>query len=251
MESVFAKGNSFIKVSYKVYKNLPYVDVSLYVLWNEKNKGLKVEIPTQSKGKYFGQVSYSKEFYAPNGYENVAQQYVGVGNEDKGLCIYHSGVYGNSKKGKKLYLNLLNGSAYCAHPIEDRPLVDDNRYIPYIEQGKHTFNFRMAVNNICDCEKFAQEFIYSPYSVNMYPHGNGNIVKDIIELSGNGLVLSALKQGVNGKYIFRIFNNTKKTEQGKIVINKAIRNIKLSKYAFKTFVYDGKRILESKQSDVY
>ena len=36
------------------------------------------------------------------------------------------------------------GAAYCAHPV-GLPLVEEGRYVPFIEQGKRSFKFRVGV----------------------------------------------------------------------------------------------------------
>ena len=251
-ESLFTYGDSYVRIVYKIYNDLPYADVRADVWWNERQKGLKLKIPAAFAGDYFGQTAYGTQDYPPDGSENVSQRFVGTGErEEQCLCIYGSGVYGNSKRGNDLYLTLLNGSAYCAHPIDGRPLVASDRFIEGIEQGAHTFCLRVAVNDRRDCEKRAQEFAFTPYSVNMYPHGNGNAAEGTVMLSDTRIVLSAFKRCKNGDYLLRLFNNTEERVSCTLTVDGARKKITLGAYAFETYTYNKKTLEEADSAALY
>ena len=251
VESIFANKTSEIKLSYKVYKDFPFVDVNCLVVWNEKGKGLKLKVPTVKEGEYFGQVAFGTEKYKADGAENVSQRFTGVETGDKCLSVLSSGVYSNSKTKNDLYFTLLNGSVYCAHPIGDRPLVDKSRYVNYIENGKHTFEFRLIADDKNMIEQRAQEFAERPYSVNMYPHGDGNAANGEITLNGNGVVLTSLRKSAAGGYIVRLFNNNPESNVCLLKIKNAEKSVTLDKYSFETLIFDGENILESETSDIY
>lgn len=250
IECDYKLSRSFAKISYKVYKGFPYIDVNCYVLWNEKSRGLKLKISTLS-GKYFGQVAYGTEFYKADGGENVSQRFVGVKNGENAFAVYSSGVYGNGKKGKDLYLTLFNGSAYCAHPIGNRPLLDETRFVPFIEQGKHEFNFRIGVNEFCECEKTANEFAEPPYSVNMYPHGNGEVAENVVTVDDASVVITAMKKRAEGGFIVRLFNNCEKAKTATVTAAGASIKVKLKKYSFETLVCENGKLTLSDRADLY
>ena len=102
-----------------------------------------------------------------------------------------------------------------------------------------------------DCEKVAQEYVNLPYSVNAYPHGNGDIKNGEISISGDGIVLSSLRKAASGKFIARIFNGTDKSRNCYVKIGDAKGMFALGKYSFKTLIYNGKKISESKRADLY
>ena len=251
VESIFANKTSKIKLSYKIYKDFPMADVNCTVIWNEQGKGLKLKVPTTVGGKYFGQVAFGTETYKADGTENVSHRFIGVEQGNKALAVLSSGVYSNSKVKNGIYLTLLNGSVYCAHPIGDRPLVDKSRFVDYIENGKHDFAFRLIVDDKKHIERRAQEFAESPYSVNMYPHGDGNVLNGEIALSGDGVVMSSLRKSKKGGYIVRLFNNDAKANECKLKIGKVERSFRLKKFAFITLVFDGKKIVVSDLADIY
>ncbi|MBO4251130.1 MAG: hypothetical protein J5911_00525, partial [Clostridia bacterium] len=251
VESILANKTSKIKLSYKIYKDFPMADINCTVIWNEQGKGLKLKVPTTVGGKYYGQVAFGTETYKADGTENVSHRFIGVEQGDKALAVLSSGVYSNSKVKSSIYLTLLNGSVYCAHPIGDRPLVDKSRFVDYIENGKHDFAFRLIVDDKKHIERRAQEFAESPYSVNMYPHGDGNVVNGEIALSGDGVVMTSFRKSKKGGYIVRLFNNDEKTNECNLKIGKVERSFRLKKFAFITLVFDGKKIVVSDLADIY
>ena len=253
VQSLYSKGESHVIINYKIYKDKPTVDMNIHVLFNEHGKGLKIQFPIKGS-KYFAQMAFGIEYYKDDK-EYPCNRYVGVKNGDDCFVIYNkSGIHSVAKKGKYIGLTLLNGSAYCSHPT--RPynpmLVDMNRFVPYVEQGVHDFALRLQVNKYEECERYAKEFNESPYSVLYFPHGDGNnIARDVITLSNHNIVISALKRRNNGEYLIRLYNGKEKKDSTDLQIKGVQKHISFGKFEFKTFVFDGKRILESDDASIY
>ena len=228
--------------------------MNVHVLFNEHGKGLKLKFPLAGSKKYFAQMAFGVETYSDSK-EYPCNRYVGVQNGDNVFAIYNrSGIHSVSRKGRNLYLTLLNGSAYCAHPTRsyNPMLVDMNRYIPFIEQGAHDFSLRLQVNKLEECEKFANEFNQQVYSLTHFPHGDGKEINtDLIRLSNPNIVISALKRRNDGTYLIRLYNGlAKKSETDLQIMNKKMK-VRFGKFEFKTFVFDGKTIEESEDSSIY
>jgi len=173
---------------------------------------------------------------------------------DKAFVVYNrSGIHSYSMEGRNLYLTLLNGSAYCAHPTDEGvPLIkDETRYTNFIEIGTHDFEFRVGVNGLSECEKMSQEFNQPLYSVLTFPHGNGTEPKELVTVSNNNVVIAAFKRRNNGTYLLRLHNNYKSSASAIVKINGVSKEIKFKKYEFKTFIYNGKTIRQSKDAAVY
>lgn len=43
VESFFEGNSSFVRISYKMYRDMPYTDIRVDVLWNEQQKALKIK----------------------------------------------------------------------------------------------------------------------------------------------------------------------------------------------------------------
>ena len=98
------------------------------------------------------------------------------------------------------------GLPIVLHPIEDRALIDENRFIPYIEQGKRSFSFRLFYHKREKLENNAQEFVNQPYSLNFFPHGNGRDIKPVLRLENQAVSLSAFYR-TEDAYTLRLVNN--------------------------------------------
>ena len=257
VESLFSNKDSHVIINYKIYKDTPYIDVNVRTLWNEAKKGLKLRISTLGKKEFFAQMAFGIEKYKPNEMEYPINRYVGVSSKDNlnNLVIYNkSGIHSASKKGDNLYLTLLNGSLAACHPLGPNTDVvhDRTRYLDYIEQGTHEFKLRIGVNKIEECERNAQIFNSPLYAVSYFPHGDGKgVVSNLIQLSNPNIVVSALKKLNNGTYMIRLYNGSFKSSSTVLTIDNVKVEIKLGKFEFKTFVFDKKKIKESKDSSIY
>ena len=253
VQALFYKEESRLIVNYKIYKDVPYIDINYHVVWNEYNKGLKIKFPLNGESKFFAQMAFGIEKYDSNGTEYPVNRYIGVNNKEEAFVIYNrSGIHSASKRGKNLYVTFLNGASYCAHPTWDfLPLTPKGRYDAGIEQGVHDFSLRVGVNKVNECERISKEFNEPVYGTLFFPHGDGKVEKDTVVLSNPNIVISALKRRNDGTYLIRLYNGSFKSDSTELEIKGVKKHISLGKFAFKTFVYDGKTIVESNDSSIY
>ncbi|MCQ2735581.1 MAG: hypothetical protein MJ212_06530, partial [Alphaproteobacteria bacterium] len=206
--SFFKSENSNVRISYKIYKDLPYIDICCDVFWGEKEKTLKLKIPTALKGSCVAQSVYGKDYITADGSEQVAHRYIAMTENGESLSVFNNCCYGVSAENKDMYITLLRGVAYCAHPILDRPLIDKGRYIPFVEQGKTRFTFRIAVCKAFENEARAIEFCEPPYALNAYPNGKGQKLSSL-KIDCREVIISALFIE-NGKPVARLYNSADK-----------------------------------------
>ena len=242
-ESFFAGGSSFVRVSYKMYRDMPYTDVRVDVLWNEQQKALKIKLPLALDGAFIGQIPFGTDEFRKDGGEIHAQRFAGFQNGEQVLTIYNNCTFGFSAEGNDLYATLLRGAAYCAHPIEDRALIDVNRFIPYIEQGRHSFCFRLSYDKREELENNAQEFVNPPYSLNFFPHGNGGEVQPVLWVENRAVSLSAFCRTGKG-YTLRLVNNNDRGVETGLTLRGRQYHLNFGKYEVKTFAFDGNDLVE-------
>ncbi len=242
VETLFEKESSFVRLDYKLYKGLPYFDVTVDVLWNENDKALKLKIPCALKGKFIGQIAYASDEFAKNGEEITAQRFIGVTDGENAMYIANDCVYGFSMDGDDMYITLLRGVAYCAHPIGDRPLLEKDRFIPFVETGKHKFDFRVGYCKLSEIENVAQEFVARREGLNCFPHGKGETPLKF-EIDDRSVSLSACYFEA-GEYVLRLFNNNSDGRKAKIACKNASAEFSFGNYEVKTVVFDGKNFKE-------
>ncbi len=243
VESFFECGASFVRLSYKMYKDLPYTDIRADVFWNEQQKALKLKIPAAFDGLFIGQIPFGTDRFDKDGKEITAHRFVGFRDGDNALTLYNNCTYGFCAEGNDLYATLLRGAAYCAHPIGHRILIDPDRFTPAIEQGKHSFSFRLSYDPVQTLENNAQEFVNTPFSLNFFPHGDGNVAQSVLNVENPAISLSAFYQAEQG-YILRLVNNNAEANQTNLTLCGQNHQLSFGKYEVKTLVYDGSTLTE-------
>lgn len=244
VECLFEGGASFARISYKFYKGLPYADVQADVFWNEREKALKLGAEFVSGGDFTAQETFGKEKMPKNGDEFFVHRFVAAEFGKEALAVLNDCTYGAAVSGNKLYYTLLNGSAYCAHPVEDRPIIAENRFIPFIEAGRHRFGFRMGVFPVEELENAAAEFNDKLPMLNVFPHGNGEITPPAVRISERSVCMEAFGKCGQGWFI-RLFNNNAEKHCANIEICGKCARAELKAFEVKTFLFDGERIAES------
>ena len=243
VESFFELEKSFVRVAYKIYKDLPYIDVDIHAYWNEKEKALKVKIPTAINGEFFGQVPFGQEAFEKNGKEVPMQRFTAIDDGENAFAIYNDCTYSFVHDGDAIYATLLRGVAYCAHPIDDRPILERNIYIPYVEQGRHTFRFRMAYEKKEGLENGAQNFVNTQLPLNFFPHGKGRDHTPFIALDNQAISLVALYEE-GGHYVLRLLNNNAMAQNAYLMVDNERFLLRFGKFEAKTYEYSDGRLLE-------
>jgi alpha-mannosidase len=218
VEAVFGYGDSFICQRYKLPKHGTQVEIECRVHWNEKNRMLKLSVPTTADDeKYVGQVACGVGELPMNGDEAVAQKWVAaVSRKDgKALTVINDGVYGSDYADNEIRLTLLRSPAYSAHPIFDRTVVPQDRYLPRQEQGERLFKFWINAGPVNKrMEAIDREALAAnerPFALSFFPSGAGRKPKPGATLSDKAVQIMAVKPAEKGgDLIVRLFEPTGK-----------------------------------------
>ena len=216
VEAVFSYGHSAICQRYKLPKRGTEIEVEVRVHWNEKNRMLKLFIPTLGKaGKYLGQVAYGVAELPSNGDEAVSQKWVAVVSEGKGtaLTCINDGLYGSDFSGAGLRITLLRSPAYSGHPIGNRPIVPQDRYLPRIDQGERLFRFWLNGGLVTErLDRVDREALVrneKPFALSFFPSGAGTRPRAGAVLSDKVIQCTALKWSEDGEaLIVRLYEPT-------------------------------------------
>ena len=206
VEGLYTNGNSNAAVQYRIYKNRPYIDVKVIIEFTDKNKliRLKFPIPEEFKGgKVVGDGPYVWE-EKPNKGEISFQKWLGVKKGEKIFSIINDSVYAGKSDGEYLYITLLRGSGYCFHPIGEKELYPQDRYLPRIDCGRYEYGFRIFIGSVTDIYEMAETFNQKPYAVNVFPIGTGEKKADI--RTDVPVVMTTAKTEENGEIIMRFYN---------------------------------------------
>ncbi|RAV00992.1 alpha-mannosidase [Paenibacillus sp. YN15] len=216
IEAVLGWEHSRICLTYKLPKQGTEVEVHVRVYWNEKDKMLKLAVPTLlGNGAYRGQTAYGISELKADGSEAVAQKWTALEDRTGGLAVtlINNGVYGSSCLNGELRMTLLRGAGYCAHPIFERPILPQDRFLPRMDQGERSFTFwlnggsRDTRRTAIDREALAHN--EQPYALSFFPSGEGVLPAPLLQLEDDAIQLAAFKREERGTgYILRLFEPT-------------------------------------------
>lgn len=251
VESLYDTGRSDVRVDYKLYKDFDYIDLTVSAYWNDPGKGLKIEIPLAEVGKFIGQTAFGTQTFTEN-LEECSQRFAGVEIGDRVLAVFKDGTYGCSIEDGKLYIDLLNGSVYCAHPVGELPIIDPAEFNRYIEPGRHEFRLRLAVCRREELEREAQRFVEQPYALNFYPHGEGKLHERApVTVSDDTVTLSCFRKTKEDTFMARLFNNSESQKKCDVTVFGEKISLDFGKYEVKTLLLrDGKLIENASMLDL-
>lgn len=235
-ESFFRREQCAVRMEYTFYRALPYIDIAVTVLFNARDRAVKLALPVAFDGAFVGQTAYGAQTLE-KGRECAAQRYVAVVRENGiALLLLNRGSYAFSFDGTVLTATLVRGATYCAHPIGERELLPRGRYTEKADQGEHRFFFRLAYARAEDAEQLANEFCRAPYALNPFPAGSGGGAPFALTLSDPAVTLSSFRKREDG-YLIRLFNPTGKERRVCVRCGQAERSVRLGAYAIGTVLY--------------
>jgi len=217
VEALFGYNESRAVLRYTLPTGSDELEISVRVYWLEKDRMLKLSIPTPfTGGGCRGQVAYGVERFDRPGEELVAQKWVGMTSADgeRALTVINDCSHGFDFEDGELRLSLLRSAAYAGHPVlDDRTIVRRDRFEPRIDQGERIFTFRLAGGPATErfeaVDREALVMNEPPAALCCHPSGKGSKPQPGVILSDDVILLTALKQAEGcERLILRLFEPT-------------------------------------------
>lgn len=251
VEILVEYNDSYVCQRYKLPKQGTEIEVELRVLWLEKDKMLKLSVPTIFEtNSYYGQVAFGREELPSNRREVVSQKWSAVVSEQEQLafsCI-NDGIYGSDEQDGEVRLSLLRSAGYSALLGGGKDsVIPQDRFSKRFDQGERVFKFWFNGSSLAerlesvDCE--AQLHNEKPYALTYFPSGEGELPKSLIIIEDPTIHLSAFKKAEkNDNYIIRLFEPTGKDKTFSITLPILEKTIELSMKPFeiRTLILDMK-----------
>lgn len=250
VEALYGFNDSFLIMTWKLPKQGAEIEIEARVMWNEKDKMLKLAVPSSMRApSLVGEVIYGCDKLPTDGREVVAQKWLALVSkqDDLAMSVINNGTYAASYAGGQLRLTLLRSPAYSAHPIADRPTLPDDCFRPRIDQGERVFSFWLnagtAAERLDSVAREAQTLNEKPFAQWLSPVGDGSKTPDpFIVLSNDAIQMTSARSADNGDgWIIRLFEPTghHKTTQLTVAIGTGItRTISFNPFEIKTFRID-------------
>lgn len=242
VQSIFVQKGIKVRLQYIIYKKGVDVDVKADVFFNEKDKIVKLHVPTVFKNSgYYGQTAYGIELLENDGREVPAQRFVYVGEDNEKLSIINNCTYGSAMKDGVVAISLLRGAGYCVHPMLERPLIPDMQYVQRLDQGESNFSFKLTYAPVETLERLATEFNQPPYALNVFPIALKRDVKvdRALEVDNVNVVLACFKKADRQDgYVLRLFNNDSRKTQATVRFKEGSATFTFGEYEVKTVIYN-------------
>jgi alpha-mannosidase len=249
VEALYGYNDSFLILTWSLPKEGTEIELNVRVLWNEKDKMLKLSVPTSlQNAAYIGDVAYGREVLPATGREVVAQKWSAIVSEHDNLTltIVNDGTYASSFKKGEMRITLLRSPAYVAHPINDWTFIPDNMFRPRIDQGERLFTFWLTAGSVDErmyaVAREAQIHNEKPMVQWFSPSGCGIRPKPFALLSNRDVQITTIKQAENGEgWIIRLFEPTGRRQKTLLRIlagNPIRRTVTLQPFEIKTLKVD-------------
>ena len=254
VEAVFAYGISRAYVRYALSRSSTDIDVSVRLHMNEIEKMIKLTIPCEGLKSVAGQTAYGREPLSMDGSETVSQRYRIMDLGDNAMLIRGLSTYGSSVEGNEFKISLLRTPAFTGHPLGDRRVLPDDRYMPHMDMVNQVFEFRLTGGDrdvIFDrAERLTQTYCEKPFCMSFFPPGEGEKPEVQLSLEGdNCITLAAYKESEYGERdIVRLFNPTGIERNATLNHNGHGYSITLKPYSFETYLING-GVIEAVSAD--
>ena len=251
VEAEFCYGSSRMIQTYRLPRTGTSFEVEQRIYWNETDTMAKLVIPCAMEGDYIGQNMFGRGKLPQDGSETVSQKWCGIFSEEKALTVTNMATYGSHADKDTMYLSLLRAPGYAAHPIEGRPLVREDRFIPRVDQGEHIFSFVVCGGDTAQRQAFIEQEALvhneAPFVINAFPSGDGESVDSFITVSDPRIVLTAMNRNDKGQLVLRLFNSSQETCTAEIVIPTLhiCQQITLTGSRFQTYIAHQGVLIES------
>lgn len=251
-EAVFGYNSSRAIVKYFLSEK-EGLRIDVRIVWDEKQKLIKLNIPASfGNTECIGEQAYGREVLKTALEENVSQKYITLCGDDKAIMVANNGIYGSSfdDANDSLKVTLMRSASYTAHPLGDRIVMPQDRYMPYIEQGERDFSFSFEIGSrdeiLTTASRKAQHFNMQPMVLSFYPTGTGEKPTSPLSLSGNIVNITAFKKAECGNgYIIRLFNPTEKPTTATLTAFGIAEEISFGAFEIKTYRFDDGKLTET------
>ena len=248
VEALFRYSQSHICQTYKFPKKGSEFEVETRVIWNEKDRMLKIAIPSMFRnGNCRGQVAYGVQEFDPTDDELVAQKWISMVSSDNrhALTVINDRVYGFDFKGGEFRISLLRSPAYAADTGDSGSLRMKDRFLPRMDQGERIFHFWInggkAIERLTLVDREALAKNEAPMALCSFPSGDGKMTTPSLVLNDKAIQVTALKMAEDKNWlVFRLFEPTGNARKTNVAIPGLNMEFGLSLRAFeiKTIAID-------------
>lgn len=255
VEAVFGYKQSRACLKYVFSRHASSVELLIRVDWAEKGKFLKLELPACfAKSDAYSETAYGIVEQKQDGEEKVIQRWCGLWEQEESetsspgaFTVINTGNYGADFLDGIIRISLLHSAAYSAHPIGDRPLLAEDRFLPYMDQGERNFSFLLQGGERQERRaavwREAIQYQEAPMVLQAFPAGKAGqpgeeeCTGSAVLLEGDGVALTAWREAARpGEYLIRLLETLGKKQRAILhfPVCHVTREVEMEPYEVKT-----------------
>ncbi len=247
IQLLFGHNATCAVVQYTVFHEQPWIDVDIRIYNAAPNRIYRLSLPVEGDKHWFrAQDICGVKELSEEAYEQSVHRWVRIGEANQAeLSVINDSSYSACIRDGELMATLLRTPAYVAHPLPERPLLEEKRFLPHIDQGIRRMRFRLIPGNFSEQEidLKAQSFNTPPVATTLFPRGSG---AERPSITVEGAQLMALKPAADGDgYILRLFRNS--PEAGEAIVDWPAAGVNISlrleSYQIQTLRITGGRVI--------
>ena len=207
--AVFSANGISAEVVYSLPKHSAQLGIRIKLINTNRCKAYKLCFPVADKRAVCSaETMFGIDECFQDGTENSSQRFDLLRCKDVTVGVINTGVYGGCFKNGMLEKTLLRSPVYCAHPLGERKLIDDDILYDYDGLGEYNFEFVvLPVRNGNEYEIAREASIKNelPIAVSCFPAGKETMKMDRMQLDGDVLVSAIKQSGVDNSTIVHIY----------------------------------------------
>ena len=244
VQAIFGYGRSYAVVVYTFSRFLSCFDVDITLFSNDRNVAVKYAFtPLLEKAAFIGQTAFGTQVLETGDKEITFQKWCALNGQNGAFAMMNKGIYAGSSDGNSIRVTLLRTPGYSVHPIKERPLVRDDRFLPHIDMGMRKFSLRM-VPSLDKIDQMAQEYNEEAPALSFFPSGEGERPAQMLQVSNPNVILSALYSVEPGKYLIRLYHARDCEGEAEIAFMGIRHRLTFGKFEVKTLLADQKTVTQ-------
>lgn len=243
IQAIMKYSRSYAVVTYVIPKNDTYVDINIKMLSNDTNTVYKLAFDTtMGDADFIGQQMFGREKMIKGEKEVTYQKWCGFFDGERNFVVLNRGTYGGSARENVMNITMMRTPVYLAHPIEDRPITEDNRSHEHIDMGERDFEYRLTADTATP-DFDAENYNVQPLAVSFFPSGDGERKNTRVEISNRNIIMTRYAKDGDGLLI-RLYNTKGEDTAATIEADGKKFTAKFKPFEIKTYRYDGTAVVE-------
>ena len=240
VEAIFTYDRSAAIVHYRMEKQTGKLSMGITLQWLQPSQMVKLSLkPGWENADCYAQDMFGRKQTECDGKENVNQKWLLLAGDQQAVSVINTGIYAHDFFDNELRITLMHSPGYCAHPLENRVVLPQDRFLARVDTGERHFELVLTAGDrnerLDRVDREALEENESPFALSFFPTGKKKQFAQGISVDNEKLVLSAFIRK-DETYQIRLYNPTDVRQGASVSVGNAtvLDNIEFAPFEVKT-----------------